>query len=69
MDVRSYEAGQVRNERIRGTTKVGQITKKVGPLHERKEGDGNESRPTGEKDERMMVGQSKGCYQREGTIG
>ena len=30
MDVRSYEAGQeIRNERIRGTTKVGEITKKV----------------------------------------
>ena len=27
------------------------------------------NRPTGEKDERKMVGQSKGCYQREGTIG
>ena len=29
MDVRRYEAGKIRNERIRGTTKVGEITKKV----------------------------------------
>ena len=56
---------KIRNERIRGTTKVGEITKKVqerrlfkvvwachakrGTLR-RKEGDGNES--TGEKEER-----------------
>ena len=56
---------KIRNERIRGTTKVGEITKKVherrlkwyghtcdakrGTLH-RKEGDGNAS--TGEKEER-----------------
>ena len=33
MDVRSYEAGKIRNERIRGTTKMGEITKKV---HERR---------------------------------
>ena len=29
MDMRSYEAGQIRNERISGTTKVGENTKKV----------------------------------------
>ena len=29
MDVRSYELDTIRNERIRGTTKVGEITKKV----------------------------------------
>ena len=56
---------KIRNERIRGPTKVGEITKKVQerrvkwygracdekrlPLH-RNEGDGNES--TGEKEER-----------------
>ena len=57
---------ECRNERIRGTTKVGEITKKVGPTGKkvevvwacgdkrgtlrRKEGDDNES--TGEKEER-----------------
>ena len=29
MDVWSYEAGKIRNERMRGTTKVGEITKKI----------------------------------------
>ena len=29
MDVRSYEAGKIRNERIWGTTKVGEIAKEV----------------------------------------
>ena len=29
MDVRSYEAGHDKNERIRGTTKLGEIAKKV----------------------------------------
>ena len=53
---------KIRNERIRGTTKVGEITKKVHEVEvvwacdekrgtlRRKEGDGNES--TGEKEER-----------------
>ncbi len=65
VDVRSYKAGQDKNEIIRGTTKVGEITKnnpgkevevvwacdeKRGTLR-RKESNGNES--TGEKEERQ----------------
>ena len=64
---------KIRNERIRGTRKVGEITKKVqerrlkwyGHVMRReehyvgiKEGNGNTS--TGEKEERKIVGQSEG---------
>ena len=29
MDVRSHKLGRIRSERIRGTTKVGEVSKKV----------------------------------------
>ena len=60
----------IRNERIRGTTKVGEITKKVQEKRlkcdakrrtlRRKEGVGNEGEKEERKPKEKMVGQSKG---------